>query len=100
MIFDYMRPVPGWLVDARREEREELGRSGRSSGGDRIGARGRRRRPRVQNKVRNVASGVPIDLQGDWRSLARFFEKSPNLTYFLYEMYKFIYLLRNATISL
>ncbi len=51
-----------------------LGRSGRSSRGAGIGPRGRRRRPRVPKHVRNVASVVPTNFYGDWRSLNRFLE--------------------------
>ena len=46
-----------------------LVRSEMSPRGDGIGARGRRRRPRVQQHARNAASNVPTNFHGDWRTL-------------------------------
>ena len=57
-----------------------LGSSGRSLRGGEIGAWARRRRPRAQKHVRNVASVVPSDLYDDWRSLSRFLILPPKST--------------------
>ena len=49
----------------------------RSPRGSGIGARGRRRRLRVQKHARHVISVVPTNFYGGWRSLKRFFENRP-----------------------
>ena len=64
--------------------RQSMERGERSPGGGRIGARGRRRRPRTQKHARNHPSIVPTDLYGEWRSLTRFFENPPNLSHIVH----------------
>ena len=68
---------------SRVAARWSLERSERSSRRGGIDARGRRRRPGVQKHVRNVASSVPTDLHGDWRSPNRFSSRVPKPLLFL-----------------